>query len=101
MRSILSTSVKLPSVRLRVRILGVPLFFLSIFIAPWWLSLALGLALLLYCRAYEVVLGGVMTDLLYASPVPSWGGTTFATTALFLLCALAAFVLHRRLLLYH
>ena len=83
------------------RIGGRVLFYLSIFILPWWLSLFLGILLLVFIQAYDVLLGGIAADLLYGVPVAALGGISFLSTILLCAIAIVVFVLRRRLFLYH
>lgn len=53
------------------------LFFGSILFLPWWVSLPLGLLLLFFFGAFEVILGGFLHDSLYAAPREFFWGAEF------------------------
>lgn len=74
------------------------LFFVGIFLFPWWLTLALGISLLFFYQSYEVLLGALFSDLLYGTGVPLLFGLPYLTTGIFMLVALAIFLFRRRLL---
>lgn len=64
--------------------LRVPLttfFFLSLLFFPWWVSASAAVALAFMGEGYEVLLGGFLSDLLYAAPVPPFRGFLFVSTA--------------------
>ncbi|HEY4517293.1 MAG TPA: hypothetical protein VJI74_00165 [Candidatus Paceibacterota bacterium] len=81
-----------------IRTLGTILFFMGIFIFPSWVTLLLGSALLFFFRAFEIIAGGLLSDLLYGVPIPSLLGITFLTTLIFVFLSIAVFLIHRRLL---
>ena len=85
--------------RRAARATGSLLFFISIFLLPWWVTLLLGVFLLVVFESYEVVLGGAVIDLLYGAPVPFFGGVSFLATAVFLILSVGVFFLRRRLLI--
>lgn len=80
-----------------IRIALDALLFMSVFVLPWWGTLGLALVLVALYTAYEVVLAGVLRDLLYATDFAPLGGVEFVMTIA--LCALLiASVLIRRTL---
>ena len=84
--------------RRTTRIVVTALFFVGVFIFPWWLWLLLGVFLLFFYQSYEVLLGALFSDLLYGTASPFLGGLPFLTTGIFVLMTLAVFLVHRRLL---
>ncbi|MCW9054804.1 MAG: hypothetical protein OQJ98_02375 [Candidatus Pacebacteria bacterium] len=48
------------------------LFFLSIFLFPWFVTAGLGLLIVARYSGYEVVFGGLMMDLLYGVDIPAF-----------------------------
>jgi len=75
-------------------------FFGSIFLFPWFVTVLLGIALLFLSSGYEVILGGVLLDLLYAAPAPAFFNTTFLFTGVFFVLALLAFFIKKQLMMY-
>ncbi len=56
-------------------------FFLSIVLFPWWVSVVAAIALTFLSEGFEVVVGGFLADVLYATAVPSFHGFMFIMTA--------------------
>ena len=63
--------------------------FLSILWFPWWVTIGFLLLLLGVSRAYEVLLWGVLLDVLYGAPLPDFFGVPLFFT---LLCTLIVVV---------
>ena len=65
------------------------IFILSIFLLPWWATIAVAFLLILNTTPYELPAGGVMMDILYNLPAEKhiFAGLVFTLTfsALFLL----------------
>ena len=75
------------------------LFFASTILAPWWLTVAVGLLLLSRWNAvFSVILGGVILDLVLGTSVSSLSGFQYVYTCVFILCALASTVLRATML---
>ncbi len=49
-----------------LRLIGAAIFFAGVFLFPWFVTLGVGAFLLFRFGAYEVVLGGIIMDALYA-----------------------------------
>jgi len=81
-----------------IRTLLITVFFISIFFAPWWFAVLLGVLLLAYTKDYVVVLcGGLLLDMVFGSPIISFFAFSYVYTLLFSVCALSAFLLRTRL----
>jgi hypothetical protein len=66
------------------------IFFLAILFLPWWVSLPVGFLLLLKYESFvEIVLGGLVIDLLYATPISYFFGFMYVSTVF----ALALFII--------
>jgi hypothetical protein len=65
----------------------------SAVLLPWWCTFLIALWALTRSPAEEVILAGVIIDILYATPLPFAGGFEFAATAAALGAYLAAFPL--------
>ena len=64
------------------------------------MTVLLGIALLFLSSGYEVILGGVLLDLLYAAPAPTFFNTAFLFTVVFFVLALLAFFIKKQLMMY-
>ncbi len=96
--SLLSNS---PVRRRALRLGGAVVFFAGIFMLPWWLTLLLGIFLLVWFQAYEVLIGAVFLDSIYGTATPLLGNSAYLSTIVFCMIAAIVFVLRGRLLLYH
>jgi len=85
---------------LKLRLLLNALIALGILFLPWWTVVLFVLALLVVCEAWEVLLWGVVFDMLYGSPVPFYGDLTFIFTIVFMTLFVFVGVLKRRLIFY-
>ncbi len=80
-------------------IVTVALFFASIILAPWWLTVGVALVLLSRWNSVAVVVfGGVLMDLLYGSPVPFLFESALLYTSIFSVLALVSWYLHATML---
>jgi hypothetical protein len=68
-----------------IRVLTSLLVLASVFIFPWWLSMALGLLFLVLCKRYEMLFVGLLLDVLYVAPDYYFLGTAYRFTIVFLL----------------
>lgn len=60
-------------------------FFASVFIAPWWLTVFIGLLLIvLFGGGVFVVIGGFFMDSVFGAPLPLLHGFHFLYTAFFI-----------------
>lgn len=73
-----------------IRILTDVLFFGSVLFLPWWITLFIGILGLIFLENFwEIIVGGLLIDLVYGTPLPHlfsfelWG--TVITSILFLL----------------
>ncbi|MFQ5540888.1 MAG: hypothetical protein ACE5F4_01435 [Candidatus Paceibacteria bacterium] len=74
-------------------------FFASVFFAPWWMMAALGILMIAYFEAYlSVLLGTLLFDALFGTPVPLLFGIAHMYTYMFVALILLAVLLRRRLL---
>lgn len=77
------------------------LFFSSIFFAPWQLTVMFAVLLLLYAESYEVLIGGLLMDILYGAPSPGYLHSTLIFTIVFTLLFIGVFYLKRQLVFYN
>lgn len=82
--------------RLLINILLVP----SILFFPWWVSLALGVLLLVKDRAYEVIVWAFVFDTLYGTAYIPFFGLQFIATLLFFILFFLSIAVKRRIILY-
>lgn len=83
-----------------IRLLLALCFFLSIFFAPLFLPILLGIALLFFRDGYETLVGGVLLDALYGVPIPLFFGLPIFYTLMFSLLFLLISSLKPRLRSY-
>jgi hypothetical protein len=82
-----------------VRIALLSFFFLSVVILPWYVSVMLGIVLLVRWDAYlSVLLGGIVLDSTFGAPLYVAGGFEWLYFAFFSVCAFLVFILKRRTL---
>ena len=82
-----------------IRVFVIALFFISTFVLPWWVVLALGTALIVYFRALlSVVLGGLIMDTLYGVPLAVFFDVSYFYTGTFFGLAISAHLLRTYLL---
>lgn len=62
------------------RILIAVALILSAVTLPWWVTAALAIAALSISPAEEVLVAGLIIDILYGAPLPIFGGIVYATT---------------------
>jgi len=76
------------------RIFVAPALFLSVFFLPWWFTVLLAIAGIFFIQNfYEVVIAGLLIDLLYGTDTALF----FGFSAVFTIGALALVVLGERL----
>lgn len=68
----------------RIRVLLTVSMFLGAFLFPWWVGALCGVLLAIRYRAWEVILFGVLVDVLWL-PSSMWYGIPIATCAAFIL----------------
>lgn len=68
---------------IRKRLLLDSIFFLSIFLFPFWLVVSLGLMLFSFRNPLELVVGGFILDVLYGAPSAGPFGVPFFFTFFF------------------
>jgi len=83
-----------------IRFLLNVLLFASVIWLPWWAVVLCALPLLFGYRAYEVLVWGVLADMLYATPVLVFANLPLLFSMLFLLLFLAAEYSKRFLVFY-
>ena len=76
------------------------IFFLGIFLFPWWLSALIALLLLIRYTAYEVLLGGVLFDVLYSAGAGAFFGVPYVGT-LFATALFIVFFYFKRSLIWY
>jgi hypothetical protein len=81
-------------------VLNIILFFVII-LCPWWLSVALGIALLFYFKNYsEVIVFGLIMDIYYAKLAPSFNIFDYKLTLFFIILYFISHFLKKRLKFY-
>lgn len=81
------------------RIIFTILFFLSTFLFPWYVTVFFALALVVVAPGYEIVIGGLVLDLVYGTVVPSFFTSPFTFTILFGLTYIVSYFIKKRLIL--
>lgn len=77
----------------------VPLFIISIFVAPWWVIMPLGITVLtLPFGVWIVVPGALVLDYWYGIPIHPLFGLEYLYTIFFLFIFFAQYSLSRRIL---
>jgi hypothetical protein len=77
------------------------LLFVSILVLPWWVSVFLALAVLYYLRSFnEIVVYGLVWDILYGKFSPTFQILDYRLTLLFLFFLLSSFFIKKRLKFY-
>lgn len=76
------------------------LLFLSILFFPWWVSLAIGLILLIRYTAYELLAYGFFADTVYGIPLPGLYNIQFLFTLVFFIALVASFYIKRKIIFY-
>lgn len=57
------------------------IMFVSVALLPWWAVAAVGVVLLFMIRSfYEIIVWGLVADLLYGIPVEAWYQISFVMT---------------------
>ncbi|TAJ16081.1 hypothetical protein EPO56_00060 [Patescibacteria group bacterium] len=81
-----------------LRILAPLLFLGMVFVAPWWMSVLFAILLLVMGNnGFIVVIGGIIIDLTFGTPIHSLGGFQYLYTTLFILLSIIAWYLKRTL----
>lgn len=80
-----------------IRALSIAVFFASIIaLAPWWVSVALGVLLVAYFdAALSVLVGGVLLDVLHGAPIHIFGGFAYLYTSIFIVLVIVRMVLKK------
>jgi hypothetical protein len=77
---------------MKFRVFSGILFLLFALFLPWWFSFFAGcIFLLIYPNFWELILGALITDLTFGTPLSRFGGFTLALTVL----SLILFILRR------
>jgi len=72
-------------------------FFVLIFFTPWWFSFLLGIFfLIIYQNFWELLLGAIIIDLSFGTPLSQFGGFTMLLSIISLLFILIRQMLARR-----
>ncbi len=84
-----------------IRIASGVTFLGSILIFPWWISLSIGLTLLIgYSYFFEIIIGGFLVDMLFGVPIDTILGWPFPVTTLALLLYLLRLSIRRKLFIH-
>lgn len=82
-----------------MRIVFSVLFFASLFIFPWYVTVLLGGVLVVLWEAYfEVVLVGLLLDILFGAPVAALNDFSLIYATFFIFLSLSSFFLRRVIL---
>ena len=82
-----------------IRVAITVFFFASVIMLPWFAPLILGVALVVVWRGYiEVILGGILLDIVFGAPIASLSDFSFLYTALFIFLSLLAVILRRAII---
>lgn len=74
-------------------------FFLSVLFLPWWVSVFFGVVLLAVWRAYvSVILGAIILDVVFGSPLAVFGGFAYVYTLIFVTLSVLVLFLHKAML---
>lgn len=82
------------------RIIFTILFFLSIFLFPWYITVFFALALVIVAPGYEIIIGGLIIDFIYGAVVPSFYTSPFSFTVFFGLIYIGSYFIKKRLVFY-
>ena len=74
--------------------------FISILFLPWWVSLCLGLVLVVYYVAYETILWALFYDSLYSAPLPEYYGFLYVATLLFFVLVILSVPVKKKMIFY-
>lgn len=81
------------------RIFVIASYGISVVFLPWWVSVILGVFILAIWQAYvSVLLGAVLLDVLFGSPMYVFSDFAYLYTAIFGLLAVVTLVLSRTML---
>lgn len=74
-------------------------FFASVILMPWYVTVPLGIMLMILFGAYaEAIIGGILLDGMFGTGIAVLAGISYLYTLLFSGLSLCAFVLRRALL---
>jgi hypothetical protein len=75
--------------------------FLSLFIVPWWLSLSVALVgVFFFSRFYEIIIAGVVVDILYGVPQASFFGFQYISSIVTVLFFIGGEYIKKRMIFY-
>ncbi len=74
--------------------------FGSVLFLPWWITIIFAIGFLFMFNAYEIMLWGILADLLYGAPVESFYKIQFLFTIGFMLFFVASYFLKKKLMFY-
>lgn len=75
------------------------LLLLSIVLLPWWVTVTLGVVSIVFFNLwYFAIMGGLVMDLAFGTPIALLGGFAYVYTCLFVGLSLLAMVLRGRML---
>ena len=78
------------------------LLFLFVIACPWWVTTLFAVVILYYLRSFnEVILFGLMMDILYGNFSPGFHVMDYRFTLLFLILLLSSFFIKKRLKFYN
>lgn len=79
-------------------VLSISYIVSSVFL-PWWVTVALGIALVVHFKLWWVaILGGLLMDLVFGAPIAALGGFAYLFSLLFVVLSLLALMLRQRML---
>ncbi|XKT74317.1 MAG: hypothetical protein ACJKTH_03105 [Patescibacteria group bacterium UBA2163] len=80
-----------------IRALCITVFIASIIaLAPWWVSIALGILLIAYFDAVpSVLIGGLLLDVLHSAPIHMFGGFAYLYTGIFIILIIIRIALQK------
>jgi hypothetical protein len=76
------------------------LFFLSIFFAPWYINIFFAIALTIVSSGYEIIIGGLIIDLIYGASVPEFFTSPFSFTIFFGILYFCSYFIKKQLIFY-
>ena len=76
------------------------LLFVSVFLAPWWITCLIAVLILARFSAYEVVFAGILMDALGGAPTEKMYGIEFVFTIIMVVMVVLFILVKPRLIAY-
>lgn len=76
------------------------LFFLSIFLFPWYATVFFAFLLIAVSPGYEIIIGGLILDFVYGVVVPDFFSSPFSFTVFFGIVYILSYFIKKRLVFY-